>query len=191
MSRTDVVAGVDPLRNSLLADDEQEAPKQLSVPSAWSEALTYGISQHATPSHNLGQPRQWTLALPLALQNLFNYLLGVFIIMFVGRLGEFELSAMVLASSLYNVTGYAILFGFSSSIETLGGAAFGSGNYAKCGIILQQALLINTIVFVAVCGLWTQFDPLLRAFGTVCFYHWRPHCTILNCTPNRAIGGHD
>ncbi len=85
--------------------------------------------------------------------------------MFVGRLGEFELSAMVLASSLYNVTGYAILFGFSSSIETLGGAAYGSGNYAKCGIILQQALMINTVVFGAVVGLWTQLEPLLRVFG--------------------------
>lgn len=42
-------------------------------------------------------------------------------LLFVGRLGVFELSAAVLASSGLNITGFAFLVGLASAMETLCG----------------------------------------------------------------------
>jgi MATE family multidrug resistance protein len=38
-----------------------------------------------------------------------------------GRLGQFELSTIILGTSVFNVTGLSVLIGFSSAMETLSG----------------------------------------------------------------------
>lgn len=68
---------------------------------AWQQRLS-----RATPAGSLSR-RLLSIAGPLALQNFVNYSIGIVLLAFVGRLGEFELSVLVLASSLYNVTGAA------------------------------------------------------------------------------------
>jgi MATE family multidrug resistance protein len=40
---------------------------------------------------------------------------------FVGRLGEYELAVAMLATSLYNVSGLSLVFGFVSAMETFAG----------------------------------------------------------------------
>lgn len=47
-------------------------------------------------------------------------------IAFVGRLGEDVLSVVVLATSIYNVTGLAVLIGFASAMETFCSQAMGA-----------------------------------------------------------------
>ena len=65
--------------------------------------------------------RLWLLGYPLALLNIFSYSGSVITLAFVGRLGSYELSVAVLATSVYNVTGYSIMYGMAGAIETLGG----------------------------------------------------------------------
>lgn len=93
------------------------------------------------------------LAIPLALTNLVGFLIGVVALRcagappgclatspilytpsrpfppacppcsIAGRLGQFELSAMVLATSVFNVTGLSLLIGFAAAMETFCGQA--------------------------------------------------------------------
>ena len=51
--------------------------------------------------------RLWTLAWPLAWMEVLTFAKELIITAFVGRLGALELSALVLAQTLYNVTGNA------------------------------------------------------------------------------------
>lgn len=73
------------------------------------------------------------LALPLSVTNLSGFALGLITVAFVGRLGEFELSVAILATSIFNVTGLSVLTGFAAAMETFCGcAAVGSRCQACC-----------------------------------------------------------
>eukprot|EP00798_Chlamydomonas_sp_ICE-L_P029169 gene29169-32391_t len=98
---------------------------------------------------------------PLIFQNLFGYLISVISALFVGRLGPAELAAVVLANSLYNVTGFSIICGLSAGMETLCGQAYGARQYKRIGLILQRATIICTIACVPVVLLWTNMEWVL------------------------------
>lgn len=43
--------------------------------------------------------------------------------------------------------------------------AYGAGNFMALGLVLQQALIISTLVFLAIMALWSQAGPILLAAG--------------------------
>ncbi len=57
----------------------------------------------------------------MALQYLFTYGSSIISLAFVGHLGTYEMSSAVLGTSFSNVTGFALLTGLSSALETLCG----------------------------------------------------------------------
>lgn len=66
--------------------------------------------------------------MPLFFQNVFSYSLSVISIAFVGHLNDPTiLSSVVMANSLYNVTGMSVVAGLSAGMETL------------CGQVRQEA----------------------------------------------------
>jgi hypothetical protein len=80
-------------------------------------------------------------------------------------LGAEELSAAILATSLFNVTGLSVLTGFSAAMETLAGQAYGARAYRSVGVVLQRALLIVTLLTAALAALWTRSERLLLLAG--------------------------
>ncbi|KAK9818407.1 hypothetical protein WJX72_012193 [[Myrmecia] bisecta] len=105
------------------------------------------------------------LSLPVSTAFLLNKSLSVVSVVFVGHLGAAELAAASLASSLANVTGYAVLAGLSSALQTLCGQAYGAKNYAAVGQSWQRALLILGIACVPISVLWLCIEPLLLLAG--------------------------
>ena len=61
------------------------------------------------------------LGVPMSLQFLFGYGSTVISLIFVGHLGTHAMSAAVLGTSFSNVSGFALLTGLSSAMETLCG----------------------------------------------------------------------
>lgn len=53
--------------------------------------------------------------------NLLGFVSAAVGVSFVGRLGGLQLSAAVLAASLFNVTGQSVMMGFCGTIDTLAG----------------------------------------------------------------------
>ena len=43
--------------------------------------------------------------------------------------------------------------------------AYGAGNFMALGLVLQQALIISTLVFLAILALWSQAGPILLFAG--------------------------
>ena len=55
------------------------------------------------------------LAAPIAATNLCSFAISLVSLMFVGRLGDSQLSAAILATSVYNITGLSLLIGFAGA----------------------------------------------------------------------------
>lgn len=51
------------------------------------------------------------------------------------------MSAAVLATTLYNVSGLSLLLGFASAMETFCGQAYGARNYKLVGVVLQRGMV--------------------------------------------------
>jgi len=64
------------------------------------------------------------LAGPLVASCILQSAVQLVSVMFVGHLGELPLAGASLASSLANVTGFSLLFGMASALDTLCGQAF-------------------------------------------------------------------
>jgi MATE family multidrug resistance protein len=83
----------------------------------------------------------------------------------VGNLeGQDELAAIGLANVFCNVTGYSLIGGMASAIDTISSQAYGAKSYAKMGILLQRALLILLVTTaLPTCILWFFADKVLLA----------------------------
>ncbi|CAE7029165.1 DTX16 [Symbiodinium natans] len=83
----------------------------------------------------------------------------------VGRLGEEELAAVGLAVSLANVSGYSILVGIATTLQTTTGQAFGARNFEEVSLSLQRCFLLCLVMLGLITALWLCSEPLLLAVG--------------------------
>ncbi|KAL3692275.1 hypothetical protein R1sor_005926 [Riccia sorocarpa] len=106
------------------------------------------------------------LAWPLTVFNVCGFGILVITIMFVGHHGgELELSSASLATSFAGVTGFIVMLGLSSTMETLCGQAYGARKYELLGVYLQAAWIVNVAVGVGVLCLWMNMETILIAAG--------------------------
>ncbi|CAA2998313.1 DETOXIFICATION 16-like [Olea europaea subsp. europaea] len=109
--------------------------------------------------------QQLNLALPLIVVNILQYCLQVISIMFVGHLGELPLSSASMATSFASVTGFSVLLGMGSALETLAGQAYGAKQYHMLGIYTQRAILVLLSFSIPVSFIWFYTSSILIAFG--------------------------
>lgn len=86
--------------------------------------------------------RQLRLAGPLIAGCLMQNLIQMISVMFVGHLGELPLAGASLATSLANVTGYSLLAGMATAMDTLCGQAYGARMYHRLGVYKQCAMVV-------------------------------------------------
>jgi len=139
------------------------APAHVTVASGRNGLISGGAN--VSPLRSELQ-HSWYLAWPMILQNLLGYGLTVISIAFLGRLGSEKLSAAVLGTSFYNITGYSIIIGLSSGLETLCGQAQGAKRYNLLGIYLQRALLICFLTSIPIAVSSTMIS--LSLFPSLC-----------------------
>ncbi|KAB2619970.1 MATE efflux family protein 5-like [Pyrus ussuriensis x Pyrus communis] len=108
---------------------------------------------------------QLWLAGPLIAVSLLQYSLQVTSVMFVGHLGELALSSASMASSFASVTGFSVLLGMGSALETLCGQAYGSKQYHMLGVHMQRAMLTLLAVSIPVAVIWFYTSTILMALG--------------------------
>nr|GLL20121.1 protein DETOXIFICATION 14-like isoform X1 [Ipomoea trifida] len=105
------------------------------------------------------------IALPMIVVTVSQYLLRTSPMLMLGHLGELPLSSASIATSLCNVTGYSVLFGMSSALETLCGQAYGAGQYKKLSTFTYVAILCLFLVCIPVSILWLFTERLLKLIG--------------------------
>ncbi|RZB89295.1 Protein DETOXIFICATION 12 isoform C [Glycine soja] len=94
-----------------------------------------------------------------------QYLLQVVSTMIVGHLGELYLSSAALAISLSGVTGFSLLMGMASGLETICGQAYGGQQYQRIGIQTYTAIFSLILVSIPVSLLWINMETILVFIG--------------------------
>ena len=109
--------------------------------------------------------KQLYLAGPLIVGSLLQDVVQMISVMFVGHLGELALSSASIATSFAGVTGFSLLAGMASALETLCGQAFGARQYHLLGVYKQRAMLVLSLVSVPVAALWAYTGRILLLLG--------------------------
>ncbi|GMH21389.1 hypothetical protein Nepgr_023231 [Nepenthes gracilis] len=109
--------------------------------------------------------KQLWLAGPLIIVNLLLFSLQLISVMFVGHLGQLSLSGASMATSFASVTGFSLLMGMASALDTLCGQTFGAKQYHMLGIHMQRAMLILLFVSLPLAVIWANTRSILVAFG--------------------------
>ncbi|KAI8534483.1 hypothetical protein RHMOL_Rhmol10G0093400 [Rhododendron molle] len=106
-----------------------------------------------------------SIATPMVVVTVSQYLLLVVSMSMAGHLGEISLSSAAIATSFTNVTGFSLLFGMAGALETLCGQAYGAEQYKKLGIYTYAAIVSLFLVCLPVSVLWIFLDKLLLLLG--------------------------
>ncbi|GKC18847.1 DETOXIFICATION 16-like protein isoform X1 [Tanacetum coccineum] len=109
--------------------------------------------------------KQIGLAGPLIAVSLLQYCLEVVSIMFVGHLGELPLSSASMATSFASFTGFSVLIGMGSALETLCGQAYGAKQYHMLGIQMQRAMVTLTAISIPLAFIWFYTTTIFIALG--------------------------
>ncbi|CAN1237266.1 Protein DETOXIFICATION 34 [Linum grandiflorum] len=94
----------------------------------------------------------WGIAGPIAFNILCNYGVNSFTNIFVGHIGDVELSAVAISLSVIANFSFGFLLGMGSALETLCGQAFGAGQVHLLGVYMQRSWLILLAQVVYVVG---------------------------------------
>ena len=79
--------------------------------------------------------------------------------------GSTRVAGLGLGVSLVNSVTFSVLFGMNGALETLTAQAFGAKELSLCGVYLNRARVINTIVFLPLAFITLQSGFILRAIG--------------------------
>ncbi|CAK8534220.1 unnamed protein product [Lathyrus sativus] len=105
------------------------------------------------------------LAGPLVFVSLLNYSLQVIAIMFVGHVGELPLAGASVATSFATATGFNVMTGMASALDTLCGQSYGAKQYRLLGIHMQRAILILMTASIPISFIWINTKSILIFLG--------------------------
>lgn len=107
----------------------------------------------------------WTIAVPIGFSILCFYGINSITQIFVGHLGNVELSAVAIALSVINNLSFGFLLGMGSALETLCGQAFGAGQIEMLGIYMQRSWVILIASSILMLPLYIYAAPILKLLG--------------------------
>ncbi|TYK03025.1 protein DETOXIFICATION 34 [Cucumis melo var. makuwa] len=107
----------------------------------------------------------WGIAGPIAFNILCNYGMNSFTNIFVGHIGDLELSAIAISLNVIANFSFGFLLGMGSALETLCGQAFGAGQMNMLGIYMQRSWIILFGACIALLPLYICASPLLKLLG--------------------------
>ncbi|KAM4097248.1 hypothetical protein ACJW30_08G166800 [Castanea mollissima] len=107
--------------------------------------------------------KQAGLAGPLIAVSILQYSLQIISVMFNGHLGELPLAGASMGTSFASVTGFTVLLGMGSALETLCGQAYGAKQYRMLGVHTQRAMLTLLSLSIPLAIIWYYASNILIA----------------------------
>lgn len=107
----------------------------------------------------------WRIAVPIAFTILCQFGLNSLTNIFVGHIGDIELSAFSIAMSVINTFSFGFMLGMGSALETLCGQAFGAGQVYLLGIYMQRSWIILWVTCIILLPIYIFATPILKLIG--------------------------
>ncbi|XP_028779688.1 protein DETOXIFICATION 14-like [Neltuma alba] len=102
---------------------------------------------------------------PMVAVNYSTFFLQTIALMMVGHLGKLAQSSTGVAISLCAVTGFSVIFGLASALETLCGQAYGAKQYKKFGVQIQTGIFCLLLCCIPLSMLWLNLGRVLVVLG--------------------------
>ncbi|KAH7882452.1 mate-domain-containing protein [Phlebopus sp. FC_14] len=100
-------------------------------------------------------------SLPVFVTHLFEYSFILASVMSIGHLSTIALAAATLGSMTASVSGYSIIQGLASTLDTLLPPAWTSDNPQLVGLWTQRMVLMTAILLVPIIAIWLNAEPIL------------------------------
>ncbi|CAH9059320.1 unnamed protein product [Cuscuta epithymum] len=107
----------------------------------------------------------WVIGGPIAFNIICQFGTGSATNIFVGHLGDIELSSISIAQSVISTFSFGFMLGMGSALETLCGQAFGAGQIHMLGIYMQRSIIILFVTCIALLPIYVFATPLLLLLG--------------------------
>ncbi|KAK7279920.1 hypothetical protein RJT34_24981 [Clitoria ternatea] len=107
----------------------------------------------------------WQIALPIIFNILCQYGVNSVTNIFVGHIGDLELSAMSLVNSVIGTFAFGFMLGMGSATETLCGQAFGAGQVHMLGVYMQRSWAILFVTSLILLPIYIFTAPVLKFLG--------------------------
>ncbi|OEL20673.1 Protein DETOXIFICATION 14 [Dichanthelium oligosanthes] len=106
-----------------------------------------------------------SLAAPMIAVALLQLTMQLISTVMVGHLGEVPLAGAAIANSLTNVSGFSVLMGLASGLETICGQAYGAEQYHKLALFTYRSIIVLLVVSVPIAIIWVFIPDLLPLIG--------------------------
>nr|KYP64229.1 Protein TRANSPARENT TESTA 12 [Cajanus cajan] len=107
----------------------------------------------------------WEIGGPIAFGVLCNYAVNSFTNIFVGHIGNVELSAVSISLSVISNFSFGFLLGMASALETLCGQAYGAGQVEMLGVYMQRSWIILFGACICLLPIYIYAEPVLILLG--------------------------
>ncbi|KAA8539944.1 hypothetical protein F0562_026636 [Nyssa sinensis] len=107
----------------------------------------------------------WKIAAPITISVLCQYGTNSITNIFVGHIGEVELSAVSISLSVIGIFSFGFMLGMGSALETLCGQAFGAGQVHMLGVYMQRSWIILSISCIILLPIYIFTTPILKLLG--------------------------
>ncbi|KAM7258687.1 hypothetical protein ACFE04_014428 [Oxalis oulophora] len=107
----------------------------------------------------------WSIAGPSIFSRVALFSMTVVTQAFAGHLGDLNLSAITIATTVIISITFGFLLGMASALETLCGQAFGAKKYNMLGIYMQRSWIVLSICSILLLPLFTYASPILKLIG--------------------------
>lgn len=147
-----------PLVRPVSAARQPSIPQIIGTAKAWDDAVEDG-QVRTNPQLELAV--LFKNSAPLIVTFSLQYSLTVASIFSVGHIGKTELGAVSLASMTASITGYAMIQGLATCLDTLCAQAYGAGNLHLVGVYFQRCVLMIFACFIPVGIFWLLSDKVM------------------------------
>ncbi|XP_060203699.1 protein DETOXIFICATION 35-like [Lycium barbarum] len=107
----------------------------------------------------------WRIGGPIAFNIICQYGVNSLTNIFVGHLGNIELSAISIAQTVISTFSFGFMMGMGSALETLCGQAYGAGQVHMLGVYMQRSIIILLTTCVILLPIYLFATPLLELLG--------------------------
>ncbi|XP_065867067.1 protein DETOXIFICATION 35 [Euphorbia lathyris] len=109
--------------------------------------------------------KMWKIATPIVFTMVCQYGINSVTNIFVGHIGDLELSAVAISLSVIGTFSFGFMLGMGSALETLCGQAFGAGQIQLLGVYMQRSWIILWVSCIMLLPIYIYATPILKLLG--------------------------